>query len=123
MNEYQYKIRAHHGMCLAFFQGKGYNNEFSRHMRTMKDRLEENPLVSVTARADVICEKCPNHSKGVCLEAERYDRQVLRQCGLSEGDVLSFLEFEKLVYERILFPGRREAICGNCRWSALCHMK
>ena len=22
------KIRAHHGMCLHFFEGKGYSNEF-----------------------------------------------------------------------------------------------
>ena len=26
------KLRAHHGMCLAFFEGKGYSDTFTLHM-------------------------------------------------------------------------------------------
>ena len=36
-----YRIRAHHGMCLAFFEGKGYNSEFTAHMGEMKKLLEK----------------------------------------------------------------------------------
>ncbi len=31
-----YKIRAHHGVCLYFFQGKGYSGEFVENMSRMK---------------------------------------------------------------------------------------
>ena len=32
-----YPIRPHHGMCLAFFIGNGYSNEFTAHMQEMLD--------------------------------------------------------------------------------------
>ena len=40
-----YNLRTHHGMCLYFFQGKGYSGEFVENMRAMKAILEENPKV------------------------------------------------------------------------------
>ena len=27
-----YRIRPHHGMCLYFFEGKGYSEGFTKHM-------------------------------------------------------------------------------------------
>lgn len=33
---------------------------------------------------------------------------------------MPFTEFERLVRERILFPGRREESRGDCQWNALC---
>lgn len=59
--EYQYKIRAHHGMCIAFFQGKGYSNEFTAHMREMIHKLEKNSTICITTQTDAICLKCPNN--------------------------------------------------------------
>lgn len=121
----RYKIRAHHGMCLAFFQGKGYSDEFAKHMAEVKRLLETNPLVCVTKQTDVICRACPNNQAGVCVSSEtvaEYDRQVLLRCNLPEGKVLPFRTFEKMVYEHILIPGKREEICGSCEWSSLCQL-
>ena len=126
VKEYQYKIRAHHGMCLAFFQGKGYSSEFTKHMAQMKRRLEENPLVCITGQTDVICSACPNNENGSCVTAEkvaRYDRQVLKRCNLAEGQVMPFFDFEKLVYDNILLPGKRKEICGNCQWNCYCFFR
>lgn len=126
MKEYQYKIRAHHGMCLAFFEGKGYSDTFTEAMGRIKEKMNENPMVSITDRTDVICGACPNNKDGVCDAAEKvaeYDRQVLLRCGLTEETVMPFLDFEKLVYDNILVPGKREEICGNCQWNSLCHFK
>ena len=36
-----YIIRAHHGMCVAFFQGKGYSSEFTYHMSKIIEQLEK----------------------------------------------------------------------------------
>ena len=144
------RLRAHHGMCLAFFQGKGYSSMFTQHMARVKEALEEHPgqPVRVIASSDVICSACPElmqeekparsreaqgaeigpHScpgirAGVCRSAEkteRYDRAVLKLCGLEEGTSIQWQEFEHLVEERILRAGKRQSICGDCQWNALC---
>lgn len=126
MREYQYMIRAHHGMCLAFFEGKGYSSNFTKHMTEIKGRLIENPLVSIIGTTDAICSACPNNREGVCESSQKvaeYDRQVLLRCGITEGEVMPFLDFEKRVYDNILYSGKREEICGNCQWNSLCCFK
>ena len=45
------KIRPHHGMCFSFFQGKGYSGAFTENMAAMKERLEENPEVTLLCGA------------------------------------------------------------------------
>ena len=122
--EYQYKIRAHHGMCIAFFQGKGYSNEFTAHMSEMIHKLENNPTICISTQMDVICLKCPNNKQGICETEKKvaeYDRQVLERCGLSDGMIMPYADFKKAVYDNILLPGKREEICGNCQWSEICH--
>ena len=124
MEEYKYKLRAHHGMCLAFFKGKGYSDEFTGHMLEVKNSLESNPYVCVTSSTDIICSKCPNNKCGECITEQQvngYDVEVLKRCNLSDGDIILFSEFEKLVYDNILILGKREEICGNCKWNELCY--
>ena len=121
---YQYKIRAHHGMCIAFFQGKGYSNEFTAHMGEIIQKLENNPTICISTQTDIICCKCPNSKHGLCETESKvieYDRQVLKHCGLSEGMTIPYADFKKAVYESILIPNKREEICRNCQWNELCH--
>ena len=119
-----YSIRAHHAMCLTFFKGKGYSGEFVENMRAMKAILEENPKVRLLNSADDICAACPNKLTEICAEnASRYDREVLRRCGLSVGDTLPYRDFSQKVIETILRPGLRGSICGGCQWSGLCQWK
>ncbi len=123
MEQQVYKIRPHHGLCLCFFQGKGYSSAFVENMTDIQQKLKENPLVCMISRADAICRKCPNNAAGTCTAEEKvteYDRQVMLQCGISEGQIMPFLQFEKRIYRNILLPGKREDICGDCQWNALC---
>lgn len=117
------RLRAHHGMCLAFFEGKGYSSGFTAHMAQVLEFLQGDPLVELAAGRDTICGPCPNLEAGVCQTAEkvaRYDAQVLSLCGLKAGDVLPWSDFSRLVKERILTPGLRQGICGDCQWNDLC---
>lgn len=126
MKEYQYKIRAHHGMCICFFEGKGYSNEFTKHMARIIHKLKENAIVCISDETDIICEKCPNNKEGICETADKvaeYDKQVLLRCGLKVDDVISFSDFQAKVYENIIYSEKREEICGNCQWSSICHLK
>ena len=116
-----YRIRAHHGMCLAFFRGQGYSGAFVENMAKMKAILEENPEILLMDCPDDICAACPNRLTEVCGEkASRYDREVLGRCALSPGETLSFRDFSRRVEDTILRPGKREEICGDCQWSSLC---
>ena len=118
-------LRAHHGMCLAFFRGKGYSGTFSEHMARVKASLDHKPgqLVKVVARADDICTACPNLHGGVCETAaktQRYDRAVLSICCLEEDTLITWREFSRKVKEDILQAGRRPEICSDCQWDSLC---
>ena len=116
-----YKIRAHHGVCLYFFQGKGYSGEFVENMSRMKAILEKNPEISLMDSPDDICAACPNRLTENCAEkASRYDREVLRRCGLFVGEQLPYRDFSRKGIEPILRPGKRAEICGDCQWSSLC---
>ena len=123
MADYRYRVRAHHGMCLTYFRGAGYSSDFTKNMWTMKGLLEADPPVQLLAGTDDICAACPNNRDGICEDQEKvleYDRQVLDRCGLTPGMVMPFREFQALVAEKILLPGKREEICGNCEWTGLC---
>ena len=105
-------LRAHHGMCLAFFQGEGYSDLFVAHMGKILEQMQENPSLQIVTCADVICEKCPNLENGSCNTPDlvrAYDQKVLSFCGLEEGVVLTWDTFSKLVSEQILLPGKRKA--------------
>ena len=118
-----YRIRAHHGMCFSFFQGKGYSGEFTANMWDMKEKLAQNPEVILLQETDDVCAHCPNNEQGVCTSMEKvehYDRQVLALCEIAPGTQMRWNTFERLVQERILEPGRRAEICGGCQWDALC---
>ena len=42
-------LRPHHGMCLAYFEGRGYSREFAEHMGKILDIMERDARVSLTA--------------------------------------------------------------------------
>lgn len=120
------KIRAHHGMCLHFFEGKGYSNEFTAHLQKIYERMQKNPEVELVVCGDEICKKCPNLENGICRTQELvlyYDKEVLKRCGLSEKTKIFWNDFSKLVQEKIIFSGERQNICGNCQWSCICEKK
>ena len=118
-----YRIRAHHGLCTAYFEGKGYSNEFTDHMAAVIKKLNANPVIVPTEGADEICRCCPNLEKGVCASAEKvrhYDREVLRMCGMSGEEPVKWQDFQKKVMEKIILAGRRREICGDCQWNCIC---
>ena len=87
-------LRPHHGMCLAYFVGKGYSGPFAENMAALLAALteERERAVTLACRCDAVCAACPRQEAGRCREAdktERYDRAVLAACGLAQpGDVV-----------------------------------
>lgn len=117
-------LHPHHGLCLLYFENSGYSDLFTAHMGLIRDGFAHaDRPVRLTLDADIICIPCPHSQNGRCETADkvrRYDEQVLRLCGLSAGDALSFAAFEELCLERIVRPGKRAQVCGDCCWAQLC---
>ena len=118
-------LRPHHGMCFQFYEGKGYDADFTDHMGKILKMLSDDPTQPVTlmAAADAVCADCPNLHAGICADrekVERYDEAVLRLCGLSEGETIPYGDFVARVKEKILDGGLRKRICGDCCWNAIC---
>ena len=105
------KLRPHHGMCLAYFVGCGYSEDFSSHMGRFLARATPDMPVRLSVETDAICAGCPNNLDGVCEKPEE------------EGAELSFGQFTALVQERVLEPGLRREICGGCQWSGICDVQ
>lgn len=123
MTETPIRLRAHHGMCLAFFEGKGYSEGFTKHMQTVLEGMKHDPVLELVTEGDIVCEACPNLQDGLCNTPElvlEFDRQVLARCGLEAHETLHWSVFSRLVREKIISAGQREAVCGCCQWSPIC---
>ena len=118
-------LRPHHGMCFQFYAGKGYSADFTDHMGKVIKEFADAPWqkIRLMVVADVVCENCPHNESGICTSQEkvrRYDEEVLRACGLTEGDIIPYAEFLGLVKDRIITSGRRGEICADCSWDCIC---
>ncbi|MBQ0065400.1 MAG: DUF1284 domain-containing protein [Firmicutes bacterium] len=119
-----FKLRAHHGMCLAFFVGKGYSSSFVENMWNQKEYLDiHNPVVQIVCESDRICAKCPHNKQGCCTSMEKvegYDKKVIEACSLEEGATMDWRSFSSLVQEKIIKTNKRKQICTDCIWNSLC---
>ena len=127
MEKKRIPVRPHHGMCLAYFIGKGYSEGFSAHMEKMLHILEQDVSIRLVVSLDEICSACPNRQvtveasgveKEICEAQEkvyRYDHGVLDACGLAEGEELNFLEFTRKVQDWKLSQAAHRLV--RWRWS------
>lgn len=62
----KFLIRPHHLLCMRYFQGCGYSDEFTENMRYVISNLKNGSEVLLTRGCDDICRKCPNNRK-ICV--------------------------------------------------------
>lgn len=121
----EYHIRPHHGLCIAFFEGKGYSPSFVRHMEKTIANLK-GASIQLVKGGDEICTHCPNHQDGACTQAEKvaaFDQKVLELCHLQPNQRIPWEEFSRLVYEEIIHSGKRKQVCADCEWNSICSSK
>ncbi len=122
-----FKLRPHHGLCITFFEGKGYHSDFIRHMSDMIHILNtQNPEIELVLHTDRICSACPHNVNQICETDSKvlhYDKQVLLLCGLQPHQKLLWKDFQALTAEKILHQEKLSSVCRNCQWSAICFQK
>lgn len=122
----RYKIRPHHGLCLQFFEGKGYSKEFVENMYLVQEASRKNAPIELRFGKDTVCEKCPNFQGEACLtqeKVEEMDRKVTELCNLYEGQQMGFSEYLNLVQDNILKGNQLEYVCSTCSWYTICATK
>ena len=122
-----FKLRPHHGLCIRFFENKGYSDSFTGNMaEVIRFLAEEDPEIVITMGADCICSPCPELSAGRCSlsgMAAGYDEKVVEICGLTYGQSIRWSKFQETVRECITDAGRLFEVCGDCRWYGICGNK
>lgn len=116
------RLRPHHSLCMQFFVGKGYSEEFTKHMWEVV-KLAKDTMVEVTFDLDELCSACPNHETGICDSQEHVaeiDKKVAEVFGYQEGDRLTLERFWENSKVDIILPGRLKEICGECEFMGIC---
>lgn len=123
----EFSIRPHHLLCLQFFEGKGYSDDFVEHMTKIhKMLLNENPKISLVKGVDDICKNCPNNVGGKCNKEESVSGNDKRTYEAIKDDVNgdeTWEELTEIVYKNIINKGRLKQVCETCRWSDICMKK
>lgn len=108
----EYLIRPHHLLCLQFFEGKGYSEEFVENMTEIHRTLHsENPTVIITEGVDDLCRKCPNSEN---------DNRTLEALNIKVNDRMKWNSINSEVKEKILDKHLVKDVCRTCRWSVIC---
>ncbi len=119
----KFRLRPHHALCLQFFSGHGYSNEFNDNIVSILSALKENPQIEIVSSADDLCKCCPNLIGNDCKDCEdvrEKDRRVCIECRFSPGDITTAENFFRTAYNRIIADGKLGEVCGICQWSDIC---
>lgn len=123
----EFLIRPHHMLCLQFFEGKGYSDEFVENMMHIKRKLEqENPAVHIIEGTDDICANCPNNIEGKCKNEESvrgHDSRVYTEVAGQIGKKASWEEITNAIRKNIIEAGKIRQVCVQCQWSDICFKK
>ena len=117
------KLRPHHALCAQFFEGKGYSEQFVRHMYATLETLDCGASATLVDGCDAICAGCPNNRNGVCETDEKVraiDRRAIEEMGIRFGDTLSWRDLSTLAKERIIAAGKLPEVCRDCEWIGIC---
>ena len=115
-------IRAHHLLCMRYFQGKGYSKEFIRNFYFVLKKLP-GEKIRVVNSVDVICEKCPHNDDSVCKkkkDSERKTRQMdnrlIKTAKISLEKEYLYSKLKDLVKNI-----KAKDFCKGCEWKKDCN--
>ncbi|MDP2277237.1 MAG: DUF1284 domain-containing protein [Nitrospirota bacterium] len=118
------KLRGHHLICLHFFNGRGYNREFTENLRRVLEQAE-NLGVEVSVGADDVCRECPymrdkkccseDHSNQEIIEMDEFAMKLLKEASDSKLGWNALKEKIPSIFHLWL-----ERYCKRCCWTSAC---
>ncbi|MEG0005549.1 MAG: DUF1284 domain-containing protein [Clostridium sp.] len=113
------KLRPHHIMCLKFFKGVGYSDEFTKNMAQIHSTLVNgDEVISLVNGDDNICSKCPSLKNGICDSEENVsllDRGALEALSMKTGHEYRYNDLASH-RDKVLDKALHGKICSTCQW-------
>jgi uncharacterized protein len=118
-------LRGHHLICLHFFKGEGYSEEFIVNLRDILRKAEAGQQIAVTPGADDVCSICPYLREKKCTynedsdqEIQAMDRKALELLELRVQDIVFWLDIRGRI--PVLFQRWAQEFCRTCDWRHPC---
>ncbi len=115
------RLRAHHLICLQFFKGEGYTEEYVENLKSILERVKEEEI-EVIMGADEVCNPCPHLKDGICEKGEEQiaelDLLAMNLLKVKPGDRLSW-EYAESKLPKIIGIWKRYA-CFDCEYAEIC---
>jgi len=116
------KLRGHHLICLNFFRGEGYSEDFIKNIYSVTGKQK----VEVIEGADEVCSKCPYLKENRCSNyAEEIimfqDKEALELLGVKPGMVVD----RKIIAAKIpdIIERWKVQFCMECGYRRVCFRK
>jgi uncharacterized protein len=129
MNPEPVRLRGHHFICLQFFRGEGYSEEFVTNLTSLLEVAATEPAL-VVAEADDVCTACPElGADRMCASADaggedeirRIDAIALDLLEIAPGDLITLAEARERLASDAIGVGRwRADACDGCAWEGVC---
>lgn len=117
-------FRGHHLICLHFFSGEGYTQDFVENLSSILDAAHDEGL-EVCHGADDICRKCPHLKDDICQYTQNADKEINTMDNRALK-LLNAVSGNKLVWHQIkeslpgIFQEWHKAYCTSCGWKPAC---
>ncbi len=115
------KLRGHHLICLNFFRGEGYSEDFIKNIYSVISKEK----VEIVKGADDVCAKCPYLKDDKCFNSDYtdeiilfQDREALKLLVLKAGMVID----RKIISARIpqIIEKWKVKFCLECGYRNVC---
>ncbi len=115
------KLRGHHLICLNFFRGEGYSEDFIKNIYSVigKEKLE------IVKGPDEVCEQCPYLKDSKCASNEYtdekilyQDKEALRLLGFKPGEIVDWKTISSKL-PQIIEEWKAE-FCMDCGYLKVC---
>jgi len=114
-------LRGHHLICLNFFRGEGYSEEFIENLYAVikKEKLE------IVTGADNVCMKCPYLKDEKCNSSDYtdekihyQDKEALRLLELRSGSIVDW----KMIASKLpnIIEEWKAQFCCSCGYRKVC---
>ena len=121
-------LRGHHLLCLQGFQGYGYNEEFTRNMTIIHEKLmNDEESIHLVNGLDDLCKYCPNINKDICIN-DRENEKILKMDKividkvLKESNQKEYKASELFNMTNRIFKSSSDIkdTCYRCKWYDVC---
>lgn len=122
------RLRGHHFICLQFFEGHGYAEEFVDNLADVLSDLRRDPATLITT-ADDVCRACPHLAPDkTCADPRSGESEIARIDALAmallhvhPGDDLTLAQVAERLADDALAVGRwRFEACDGCGFETVC---